>query len=306
MSAGIWRQIAKQARTAATRKVAISYVTTDHIGLRSGDVLVCDASARAIRSGQTDVKLLRKLYEDGVRIHSHEGLNSKVILLGKHAIVGSANMSGSGLIEASVITDAPSIVSGIASFIAQLSTERSQLDEKAIATLCKINVVGTGWPRAKPKAKSVRRLGNSTWIVGVNEITRDPTEREQKHIDRANAELSERFGKQDDHNWIRWGKKSRFAKECREGDTIIQIWNRRGGKRPRITRRLGLLLKRHEPDRLRLYIDFRRSISDEVSWSRFQRILRAAGYSKRVGKFSVQRLDPEMAEAIDRHWTRVR
>jgi hypothetical protein len=86
-----------------------------------------------------------------------------------------------------VITDAPSIVSGTASFIAQLSTERSQLDEKAIAALCKINVVRTGRLRAKPKARSVRRLGNSTWIVGVNEITRDPTEREQKHIDRANA-----------------------------------------------------------------------------------------------------------------------
>jgi hypothetical protein len=215
-------------------------------------------------------------------------------------------MSGSSLIEASVISDAPPIVSGVASFIAQLATKRSKLDDKAIATLCKIEVVRTGRPVTGLKKRAIRRLGNSTWIVGVNELTRDPTAREQKQIDKANAELNERFGNEEEYNWIKWGKKSTFGKECREGDTIIQIWNRRGGTRPRITRRLALLLRRNEGDRIRLYIDFPRSGSDEVSWSRFHRILRAAGYFRRVGKYSVQRLDPEMAQAIDRHWTRVR
>ncbi len=55
----IWREVAKRARLAPTRKAAIAYVTTDDIGFRAGDVLITDASERAIRSGQTDAKLLR-------------------------------------------------------------------------------------------------------------------------------------------------------------------------------------------------------------------------------------------------------
>jgi hypothetical protein len=77
--------------------------------LRAGDMLVTDASPRAIRSGQTDAKLLRKLHHMGVVIYSREGLHSKVALFGNHVIVDSANMSGSNLIEASVITDNPVI-----------------------------------------------------------------------------------------------------------------------------------------------------------------------------------------------------
>ena len=78
------------------------------------------------------------------------------------------------------------------------------------------------------------------------------------------------------------------------------------GRRSRVTRRLALLLKGHEQTYVRLYIDFPRSDADEIGWSRFQRILRASGYTRRVGKHSVQRLDPEIAAAIDRKWPRVR
>ena len=95
LSKDIWLEISKQARTKTPRKIAISYVTTDHIGLRAGDVLITDASEKAIRTNQTDAKLLRELHGNGVTIHSHKGLHSKVLLLGRHAIVGSANMSGS-------------------------------------------------------------------------------------------------------------------------------------------------------------------------------------------------------------------
>jgi hypothetical protein len=91
LSKDIWLEISKQARTKTPRKIAISYVTTDHIGLRAGDVLITDASEKAIRTNQTDAKLLRELHGNGVTLHSHTGLHSKVLLLGRHAIVGSAN-----------------------------------------------------------------------------------------------------------------------------------------------------------------------------------------------------------------------
>ncbi|MDA9519833.1 hypothetical protein XI06_05540 [Bradyrhizobium sp. CCBAU 11434] len=304
----IWHEAKKLARTASSRKLAVAYVTADHIGLRMGDVLVTDASPRSIRSGQTDAKLLAKLHKAGVVIYSREGLHSKVMLIGKYAVVGSANMSESGLTEAAVLSDEPTIRSGVASFIAQLCTKKSRLDDQAIAALCKIEVVRNGWPKGKPKKPiRVRRLGNATWIVGVYDLKRDPTDDEQKHIDRATTEINERLGAEaEEYDWIRWGKKGKFAKECRVGDTLIHVYNPKSGRGRTITRRRAVLLKRTEPNWIRIYLSEETKDSHEVNWSRFQRVLRAADYQRKVKPGSVQRLEPEMARAIDRKWTRVK
>jgi hypothetical protein len=189
----IWREVAKRARSAQSRKAAIAYVTTDDVGLCAGDVLITDASIRAIRSGQTDARLLRKLHDAGVVIYCREGLHSKVALFGKHAVVGSANMSGSDLIEASVITDSATIVSGVAAFIEKLSTPRTRLDARQIDRLCAIEVKRTGLKGRGRASNPVRRLGNSTWILGVRELKKPPNERQQKRIDRRTRELNERY-----------------------------------------------------------------------------------------------------------------
>jgi hypothetical protein len=304
----IWREVATRTRSAQTRKAAIAYVTTDDIGLRAGDVLVTDASHRAIRSGQTDAKLLRKLYGAGVVIYSREGLHSKVALFGKHAIVGSANMSGSDLIEASVITDSPVIVSGVAAFIEKLSTARTRLGSGDIENLCAIKVVRTGRFTRRPRTSNpVRRLGNATWILGVKEVKGEPTERLRKRIDHRFQELNERLGTEgNDFGWIRWGKKSRFGRECRAGDTLIQVFNWRDRKRAIVTRRVRVLLKDTEPDHTRFYTQDPTGGGNEVSWSRFQRILKQAGFPRDVKPMSALKLDPAMAKIIDRRWTRVR
>jgi hypothetical protein len=304
----IWHEAKKLARTASSRKLAVAYVTADHVGLRTGDVLVTDASPRSIKSGQTDAKLLAKLHKAGVAIHSREGLHSKVMLIGKYAVVGSANMSGSGLTEAAVLSDEPTIRSGVASFIAQLCTKKSRLDGEDIAALCKIEVVRTGWPKGMPK-KPIRipRLGNATWIVGVYDLKRDPAEDEQKRIDRATSDINERLGAAaEEYDWIRWGKKGRFAKECRVGDTLIHVYNPKSGRGRTITRRRAVVLKRTEPNWIRIYLSEETRDSHEVNWSRFQRILRAADYPRKVQPGSVQRLEPEMARTVDRKWARVK
>jgi hypothetical protein len=154
----IWPTVAKAAKKASRRKAAIAYVTKDDIGLRAGDVLVTDASARSVRAGQTDAKLLGKLHAAGVIVHSWEGLHSKVALFGKHAIIGSANMSGSALIEA----DDPVIVSGVAAFIERLATPRTKLGSAEIGRLCAIEVVRAGrFVARQRKPNPVRRLGKA-------------------------------------------------------------------------------------------------------------------------------------------------
>lgn len=309
LTSEIWSEVKRRARTAKTRKAAIAYVTKDLIGLQSGDILITDASERSIRSGQTNAQLLRKLIAEGVVIHSHGGLHCKIVLLDKVAAIGSANMSGSGLIETSVITDNPNIRSGIASFIAQLSTRRSRLTSRDAEALCKIKVVRIGWTNFshRSRAKKIRRLGDTTWIVGVNALLRSPTQSEQKYIDRATRDLNKRLETdEDDYNWIRWGKKDRFAKECRAGDTLIEITNNKKSKRRYVTRHIPVLLKRNEPTCTRFYVGQPSQGTDQINWSRFQRILKEAGHPRRVRPYSVQPLEPEMAKIINRKWTRVR
>lgn len=304
----IWREVERRAQKVTCRKAAIAYVTRDLIGLRTGDVLITDASKRAIRSSQTDARLLYKLFANGVTIYNHEGLHSKVILLGRYAVVGSANMSGSGMTEVSIITDNPNITSGIASFIAQLSTPSSKLTKERVEALLKIKVIRIRWqnPRGQMRAKKIRPLGNTTWIIGVNHMVRSPPTKEQPYIDRATRDLNDRFGSEnEDYGWIRWGKRDRFAKECREGDTLIEICNHRGSPRRSVTRRLPVLLKRNEPNCIRFYIGDSQRDSDQITWSRFQRILKKVEYPRRVRPHSVQPLDPEIAGMIDRKWTRI-
>ncbi|MGJ4891198.1 hypothetical protein ACQR1Y_23605 [Bradyrhizobium sp. HKCCYLRH3099] len=302
----IWTEAKRLAEKAPVRKLAIAYVTKDHIGLREGDVLVVDASVGSIQSGQTDAKLLAGLHKKKVAIHSHKDLHSKVMLLGGHAIVGSANMSGSRLTEAAVLTDAPTVRSGVASFVAQLATKRSLLDESAIAKLCKIEVVRKGWSNTKDRPRTpVRPLGNATWIVGVHDLARDPSVDEQNLIDRATRKINENLGATaEEYTWMRWSKKAKFAKECREGDIVIQIDNNNGTKGRIVTRRRAVLLKRNEPKWVRIYLSDVENDSDEINWSTFQRVLRGAGYLRKVRPFSVQRLEPDMADDIDLQWTK--
>jgi hypothetical protein len=302
----IWRTVARTARRASGRKAAIAYVTRDDIGLRAGDVLVTDASSRSIRAGQTDAKLLLKLHEAGVVVHSWEGLHSKVALFGKHALIGSANMSGSALIEGSAVTDDPVIVSGVAAFIERLSTPASKLGARDIRRLCAIDVVRAGrFVAMQRKPNPVRRLGSAVWILGVKELKRDPTAAQQKRIDRKNRGLAEQFGAdEDDISWIQWGKKSRFGRDCRAGDTIFQIYNWRSDKPPVVTRRVRVLLKDVEPEFNRFYTQDSPGRSNEITWARFQRVLKQAGFTREVKRMSSLKLDSEMAKAIDHRWIR--
>lgn len=216
-------------------------------------------------------------------------------------------MSGSDLIEASVITDNPVVVSGVAAFIKKLSTAQTKLSAHDIQKLCAIKVVLTGrFTDGRRASNPVRQLGKATWILGVREV-KDPSERQQKRIDRRTRELTERLGThEDDLGWIQWGKKSRFGKECRAGDTLIQIFNWRDRKRSIVTRRVRVLLKDPEPDHNRFYTQDPVGKSNAVNWARFQRILKKAGFPRNVKRMSALKLDPAMAEIIDRAWTRVR
>ncbi len=309
LSSDLWKAVRAQARKAQCRKVAIAYVTQDLVGFRKGDTLVVDASRHAISSGETAAKLLRTLNKKGVCIYHCFGLHAKVLLLDDVAVISSGNMSKSsvnGLVEAGVMTDHSSTVAGVASLIEQLCAQSKELTDKNIDALCKIKVVRRGgiWVGGKKKKPQVTRLGNQTWLVGVKEILEDPVPDEQRMIEKAVETLSSRYRIQDeDPNWLRWSIKGRFSRECREGDSLIQIWVSSTAKRPSaVLRTAPVLLKQKASKWTRFYLKEATGKYAEMSWGKFQRLLKEVGYSRRVGAGSVQLLKPEIADAISKRW----
>ena len=310
LSQKLWTEIHAAAQKAQARKAAIAYVTQDLIGFRNGDVLVVDASDRAIGCGETDAPLLRKLKNDGVLLYSCGDLHAKVLLLGEMAVISSGNMSNSSsrLVEAAVLTNHPSIVSGIASFIQQLVDQCHELSPNDIEALCRIPVrraVRNGQSRGKKPKTKISKFENRTWLVGTCELFRDPSLRETKLIDKALAQLEAQTGKsKEELDHIRFGKTAgRFVRECREGDSIIQIHRPRGAKRPNaVFKAVPVLRKQRTKHWTRFYISPHLGDAPELGWGEFKKLLRSTGYKKDIAAKMVRELDSGIADALNNGW----
>jgi hypothetical protein len=307
LSADLWTEVRKRARAARSRKAAIAYVTRDLLDFRKGDTLVVDASVLAIRNGETDAQLLRKLHNKGVQLYDCVDLHVKILLLDDVAIIGSGNMSSSSehrMVEAALISNQDRVVAGVASLIEQLIKQSSELTAKRIAQLCKIEVIRRGGWKGAKRATRIPKLGNRTWIVGVHELKEDPKPEEQKLIDRAMLPLQERVGADnDDLTWIKWGVRGRFPRECRGGDLLIQIWRSSNAKRPSaVLKAAPVLLKQRTRNWTRFYVAEPTGRAPEITWGQFKRLLQDVGYPRQVKAGSVQAVDADIADAITRKW----
>jgi hypothetical protein len=304
LSCDLWKSVTALSKKAKHRQGAIAYVTEDYLNLRSGDVLIVDASEATIRSGGTDARLLHDLHQRGVVLYNCADLHAKVMLLDDIAVVGSANMSQSSgsMVEAAIITDQSSIVSGVASFIEQLKRARYRLTAPMIAELCKIEAVrrgGFGGTQQGKRKNPIKRLGNQTWLVGVSEIVRQSDAQEQRRIAHAADKLETEVDKL---SWLRWKADSRFARECRQGDQLIQIWKRAGAKRLIVYPSVRVLLKQKSATHTRFYLGEPSTRYSELPWGRFKQILSDLAYPKKVGPSIAQLVHPEMAHAIEKAW----
>lgn len=140
----IWKQVRLDARAAKRRLVAVAYVTTDgHIGFKRNDILICDASDRAIKTGDTSASLLRSLFRKGVELRSRPDLHAKVAVLGRHALVGSCNLSAASaedLTELALLSDRKQIVAQATAFIHALRERSEEIDEDFVRRILKIKV----------------------------------------------------------------------------------------------------------------------------------------------------------------------
>jgi len=182
------------------------------------------------------------------------------------------------------------------------------LTKKKISKLCQIKVVRWGGRRFfkgghRPHIK-LAPLGNRTWLVGVRELVRAPVPEEQKMIAKAVKILRPQLSEpEEEPDWIRWCGKSRFTRDCRQGDTIIRIWRSSAAKRPSVIRQAApVLLKQQSQGWTRFYLPPANDSNSEMSWGKFQHLLKTLGYARRVGPSIVHLLEPDMADAIMRRW----
>jgi hypothetical protein len=315
LSSGLWKSIGALARRPQQRKAAIAYVTRDLVGFRKGDVLVVDASPRTIACGETNARLLRALRRKRVLLYHCADLHAKALLLGDVAVISSGNMSGSsadGLVEAAVLSDHASTVSGVASFIEQLVQQSEELNRSRIDELCRIKVIRRGghpFPISQARRRTrITRLGNRTWLIGVRELVRDPAPDEQKMIAKALKSLHARTSdSKSEPDWIRWSGKNRFVRECREGDSLIQIWRSSRAKRPSVVvRAVSVLLKQQTTRWTRFYVPPATGPHAEMPWGRFKRLLKSLGYPRLLGPCIEHLLENDMADAIQRQWIKSR
>ncbi len=94
----IWKQLTKTVKESKIKSVvAVAYFGQKGaamLPLKSGSVLVVDASEKAVKTGQTCPEELIKLYNKGVKIFSHANLHAKMFVIGKSLYIGSTNVSG--------------------------------------------------------------------------------------------------------------------------------------------------------------------------------------------------------------------
>lgn len=306
LSGDLWDVLAARAKRAARRRVAVAYVTRDHLGMRQGDLLIVDASRKAIACGETSAKLLRELHRKGVEIYSVPGLHAKVVLLDELAFVGSANLSDSSrnaLVEAGVLTDSADVVTGVQVALSNWISGRRRLSKAHIDELVTIPVSRRRGPAHRSGRRSVRSAvaGNNVWIVGVRDLPKDAFPKEQARIERGEAKAAAESSRPSaERSWIRWAGKKGFGVKCRQGDWVVQILPGKGGRidvlRPDVVQRVDV-----EPTCRRIYLEeIPGRLIDEMSLAAFQRLLKAGGVGRRVGPGSnrVVEMDRESMKAL--------
>ena len=191
----VWknRDVIAAANAAKCRVFCVAYVTQAQGSLfRSGDVLICDASGKAVSCGETDPRFLRKLLEKGVRIYSCEALHAKCAVFDDYVLLGSANMSESSasrLVELSVLEKDRRLSLDVNTFILGLirSGVAMELSPKDLARLSKKwRSKQVPWQGGFAKRNFHRsRRGHTNHIVTVTIRDRNARSVTQEELDKS-------------------------------------------------------------------------------------------------------------------------
>lgn len=125
----LWDELERLSKDRTKVKTAaIGYFSDNSVlKFRAGDLLVVDASDRAIETGITRLPALKSAFKNRAEIWSVPGLHAKTIVFGDCVVSGSMNASSSSmdsLIEAALCTDEFSAVANAQHWIQALRDDK--------------------------------------------------------------------------------------------------------------------------------------------------------------------------------------
>jgi hypothetical protein len=276
---------------------------------------VVDMSLHTVRQGATNPSEIKKLIERGVRVFTRPNLHSKVIVIGRHVIATSANVSTASverLDEAGCITSEPVAVQRALEFIRSVALEAvlpnylRECISKYRPPRFTATLEGKGGPARRPR-KTARASHADLWFVTGLE-RRDIPERELEDVRRAEARVKGRRKLGSAYlDEIHYTLKPKWSERLRTGDLIVDCV-REGPGRLVVSapaRHLGLESYSRGRGRRRYLIILKRpNRSQEISLTEFRR--RVGHSATRRGK-TFRRTSPVsnilVADSIRSIWT---
>ena len=312
VSANLWDEIEAIAEQSKTKLAAIAYVTDDSkVQFGEGDTLIVDASDAAIQTAQTSVRVLKDALKRGAELYSCTNLHAKLMVLERTVVIGSANMSQrskNNLVEAALITDHPGTLATARSFITQLAEESVAIDEIFIRRIAKLPVEH---PRkmdsaGKSKKTTIVLPESRTWLLGIHDLDLQRYEHEDELAEQGMREAEQLVEMpEQDIGWIRFTGDSKFRREARRGDQVIQIWREKVADAPEKVYRHSSIIHRLDTEKwTRFYVE---SYADEekqaLSWEDFLRLVQKVGLTGRIGKWTTREIDEPYSEALWSLWS---
>jgi hypothetical protein len=303
----LWPVAAKLSRKAETHLAAIAYVTAETVKFGEGDVLVVDATRKAITSGETTAQVLLDAHDAGAQIYNCPNLHAKLLVMDDTAIIGSGNLSGNSpnLHECAVLTDQSSVVGQARAYIQQLRERSRLLIRRELVALTKLPVVRRGG-RGQGKAKTIltKTLGTRRWLVGVTPIDKERMSAADKATnDRALVKLSAKLEKdRDDLSWVKLTGSSKMRKDSKVGDLMI-VAERSNKKTNHLTvfPPSPVLARKNSENSTFLYY-LRGTKRPDIGKLKLAELLREAGSNLVPSHRMVRELTPEVFQALERHW----
>lgn len=310
LSGGLWDEVGGLATNAERKLAAVAYVSSDKdVKFGPGDLLITDASDEAVATGQTSASVLRAAHERGAALYCTPRLHAKVLCLGRHVVVGSANLSENSvdnLVEAALVTDNPKTLAESRAFIEMLRETATVIDDEFLERIETIPVTRRiGHSRSTSSSPSIDVPSGRTWLVGVSPVSDRIAEAEQDLAEEgeeaAEAELTDEGSSV---SWLRFTGTSGFRRDAQRGDMVIQIWrSSRKSKRPHVYYPAPILTRQDEPTCTRFYVEaFPDEEARSIPWTDFRHVWKNAA-GRNVPSMSCARsLTDRLAERLLGLW----
>lgn len=192
LTSNVWAILGELSDGAGPVRAAIAYVTIAHIQFKAGDLLICDASDKAIRGGMTSAAVLSTFVDAGAEVHSIPGMHVKMGTFGLYSFIGSANMSknaGKRTLEASLLTTDARVRSAVVGNLNDMLADptRSRVDAAFIERIKQLPVASeSAWPERESTFDISAPAAQSSWWVSTKPLSR----RVQLEVDAQDAELT--------------------------------------------------------------------------------------------------------------------